>query len=306
MTRIGTDVGKYLSVASVVEGWANLLMAMENCESVAEPGGPAVSDTAMYQLAITKLANAMTVAQGANQTAYKNFAQAGKARAELMVGKYAEALTDAQAVPDGFFYYARFSDASSQNSFVTLNHYPENKAAGLDSRRWAQVDTTNANGKDYFIDKWSGMPDPRIPILFRVGNRLGVDGHTLFFSQDKYKTRNDDIILASWREMRLIEAEVYWHNGDFPNAIASMNKVRHDVGLPDLTNPGTSQGVLDRLLEERFATLFLEAQRANDLYRFNLFPSVIGTGYSTKAPLNGTEATVNPNISLPRTCPRLS
>jgi hypothetical protein len=189
---------------------------------------------------------------------------------------------------------------------VTLNHYTENKAAGLDTRRWAQVDTTNPDGKDYFIDKWSGKPDPRVQIVHRVGNRLGVDGKTKFYSQNKYKVRGDDIPMTHSNEMRLIEAEVYWKNGDFATAIAKMNGVRRSVGLPDLTNPGTSQGVLDRLIEERFATLFLEGQRANDLYRFNLFAGTIGTGYNTKFPLVTNEVLNNPKISQPRACPVLS
>jgi tetratricopeptide (TPR) repeat protein len=300
------DIGKFMSQVTASEGWSNLLMAETECEDVAVPGGPAVPDTDMYAAAITSLTNAISVAQAAGQTAYVNFARAGRARAYLMIGQYDEALADAQQIPKGFEYDAKYSEASTSNSLVTLNFYAENKAAGLDARRWSQVDTTNSNGNDYFIDKWSSQPDPRVPIVLRVGNRLGVDGKTKFYSQNKYTERGADIPMTHWREMRLIEAEVYWKKGDFATAIAKMNEVRTDVGLPDLTNPGTSQGVLDMLLEERFATLFLEGHRANDLYRFNLFPSVIGTGFNTKFPMNSTEVINNPLISQPRSCPAVS
>ena len=298
------DIGRFMSQVTATEGWASLLIAQVECEGIATPGGPAVPDTDMYAAAITALTNAISVAQAAGQTTYVNFARAGRARAYLMTGKYDEALADAQQIPKGFQYNAKYSESSNSNSLVTLNHYTENKAAGLDARRWSQVDTTGA--KDAFIDPSSGLPDPRVQIVLRVGNRLGVDGKTRFYSQNKYSARGDDIPMTHWREMRLIEAEVYWKKGDFATAIARINEVRTDVGLPNLTNPGTSQGVRDLLLDERFATLFLEGQRANDLYRFNLFPSVIGTGYNTKFPMNGTEVINNALISQPRGCPALS
>jgi hypothetical protein len=295
-----------MAQVTAAAGWAPLIMGMINCESVVEANGPAVSDTAAMRFAIPLLTRAIEVATGANQTVYVNMARAGRARAYLLTGDYDKALADAAAIPDGFTYNARYSNASSANSLVTLNHYTENKAAGLDARRWGQMDTTRSGG-DVFLDKWSNQPDPRVQIVHRVGNRLGVDGRSKFYSQNKYKDRNDDIPMTHAKEMRLIEAEVYWRKGDFTNAIAKMNVVRRSVGLPDLTNPGTSAGVFDRLLEERFATLFLEGHRAGDLYRFNLFPTLIGTGYNTKFPMNTSEALNNPNAGgRVRQCPKIS
>lgn len=285
-----------------MEGWANLLLAMAACEAVLEPNGPAVSDTVVYQAAITTLTRALEIAQQSGASTYADLARAGRARANLMIGNYDAALADAQAVPDGFIYSAQFSDQGTNNSLVTLNHYTENKAAGLDSRRWDQADTIAG----FLVDKWSGELDPRVKIVHRVGNRLGVDGNTLFYSHDKYSTRADDIPMTHWQEMRLIEAEVYWQRGEFQTAIDKMNIVRADVGLPPLDNPGTSEGVFEMLLEERFMTLWLEGQRANDLYRFELFPEVIGTGYNTKFHLDDSEVRNNPSTPLPRPCPRVS
>ena len=306
-TRVlGDSAGrtKLMAQVTAAAGWADLLVAMVNCEGVAEALGPAVSDTALYEAAIPRLQRAISVAQSANQPLYENFGRAGLARAYLMIGRYDEALAEAQQVPDGFSYDARYSEAGTANSLVTLNHYTENKAAGLDSRRWGQVDTTGA--RDIFLDHFSGLEDPRVPILHRVGNRLGVDGVKKFYSQDKYFERGSDIRLTGWLEMRLIEAEAHWSKGDYAQAIARMNVVRDDFGLPPLDNPNTRQGVLDYLLEERFATLFLEGQRANDLYRFELFPEVIGEGYNTKFTLTGGEIQNNPNIDQIRSCPKVS
>ena len=133
-----------------------------------------------------------------------------------------------------------------------------------------------------------------------------MDGVKLHYSAEKYTALDDDIPMTHWQEMRLIEAEVHWRNGDFQDAIDKMNIVRDDAGLPPLDNPGTSQGVLDLLLEERFATLFLEGQRANDLYRFDLFPEVLGSGFNTKYQLPSVEVRNNPNTPEPRPCPAIS
>lgn len=293
---------KFMAQAKLTEGAVHLLLGMITCEGTIEPGGQAVPDSALYQAAIPVLTRALEIAQAANEPLYANAARAFRARAHLLSSDYDAALADAQGIPEGFVYTAKYSEQGTSNSLVTLNHYTENKAAGLDARRWAQVDTMAG----FLIDKWSGELDTRVKIVHRVGNRLGVDGRTKFYSHDKYRTRADGIPLTHSAEMRLIEAEAYWRKNDFTNAIAKMNAVRSTVGLPPLDNPGTSQGVLERLLEERFATLFLEGQRANDLYRFNLFPQVIGTGFNTKFPLNNNEVLNNDNISRPRSCPAVS
>ncbi len=293
---------EYTARVKAVEGWTYLLMGMYACEGVATPNGPAVSDIEMYKAAIPVLTRAIELATRAKLTNYANMARAGRARANLMAGNFDAALADAQAIPAGFSYFAKFSEQGTSNALVTLIHHTENKAAGLDSRRWSQVDTIAG----FLRDKWSNELDTRVKIVHRVGNRLGVDGRTKYYSHDKYKVRGDDIAMTHWREMRLIEAEVHYRKGNLQLAIDRMNVVRASANLPALANPGTPQGVLDRLLEERFATLFLEGQRANDLYRFNLVPSVIGTGYSTKFPLNTNEVRNNPNITPIRDCPKVS
>jgi hypothetical protein len=106
--------------------------------------------------------------------------------------------------------------------------------------------------------------------------------------------------------MKLIEAEVYWRKNDLTQAIARLNEVRADVALPALTNPGTAQGVFDRLLEERFATLWLEGHRVNDLVRFGLMSTMIGTSYNLKWPIGTGEARNNPSVGEPRSCPKVT
>jgi hypothetical protein len=301
---LGADANnqEYTARMKNVEAWATLILGQTVCEAVLEPYGAPVNDNGLYQAAIPLFTQAITLGQQSGATAVVNAARAGRARANLFAGNLDAAMADAQSVPDGFRYYAKFSDQGTNNSLVTLNHYTENKAAGLDARRWGQVDTVAG----FLVDRWSGELDPRVKIVHRVGNRLGVDGRTKFYSHDKYKVRSDDIPMTHWQEMRLIEAEVHWRKGELQQAIDKMNIVRDDVGLPPLTNPGTAAGVQEMLLEERFATLFLEGQRANDLHRFDLFPAVIGSGFNTKFHLPSVEVRNNPNLPEPRPCPAIS
>jgi hypothetical protein len=107
--------------------------------------------------------------------------------------------------------------------------------------------------------------------------------------------------MAKYGEMVLIQAEVYWKKGQFQTAIDKMNINRAAVGLPNLVLPTTgdiSLWVRDALLSERFAQLFTEGFRMQDLYRFNLVTAKLGTGRLIKLPLSVTEAINNPNIKI--------
>ena len=67
--------------------------------------------------------------------------------------------------------------------------------------------------------------------------------------------------------------------------------------------------ILDRVyfLQERFAVLFGEGMRTQDLYRFNLVAARLGAGRATKLPLTRTEQLSNPNIGEGKeTCPAIS
>ena len=75
--------------------------------------------------------------------------------------------------------------------------------------------------------------------------------------------------------------------------------------LPVTSDVSTS--VRDLLLQERFAVLFGEGQRMQDLYRFGLVAQRLGPGRATKLPLTRTEQLSNPNIGEGKeTCPAIS
>ena len=294
-----------LAQIKAVEGWTNLLIGQAVCESPLLPGGEAVSDSAIIRAAIPLLTQAMELAQTSGATVYGNFARAGRARANLLVGEYDAALADAQVLPNTFMYSAKFSTATGgQNNLVYDNtHVDRRKAAGVNSLLWARVDTLQG----FYIDPSTNMPDPRLPISHRNGVR-GVDGVQLHYSANKYRALDDDIPMTHGMEMRLIEAEVYWRKGDLGAALDRINLVRQAAGLAAIPDPGTPAGVLDVLLHERFAQLFLEGQRMHDLYRFGRVRQTLGADRATKFALDNNEIIRNDNIpdAAAGRCPAVS
>jgi len=116
--------------------------------------------------------------------------------------------------------------------------------------------------------------------------------------------------MAKYPEMLLIEAEAYWRKGDNASAVSFLNTNRALASLPAITLPTTGDvntWVRDAILSERFATLYSEGFRLQDLYRFGLIGTRVGTGRATKLPLSRTELVNNQNIGIGHgKCPAVS
>jgi len=284
-----------------VEGWSDLLNAESFCEAPAEASGPAVSDDELMGIARTELTAAMGVAQAAGATDYYNWALSGRARANLWLGDYSAALADAQAIPDDFVYYAKYSINGTDNWMVTVSTYGENNAGSVREIWWPQVDTVAEMLRDRYTDEL----DPRVPIHYNPGDK-GVDGITDFYSQWKYRERGSDIPYTHKGEMKLIEAEVYWRNNDLANAMAALNWLRTQAGLtPHPTDPMPSADkVFEYFMYEMFAELFVEGRRFGYLARLGQVEEIFGAMNDpsrplprpTKWSLNSGEARYNPNI----------
>ncbi len=290
----------------VSRAWDDLELAMGFCESPPGPGVPAVSDAAMFQQAADSLKALLPMIQAAHfataaeRTARTNLANAGLARASLMLGNYADADTYASAVPAGFEYDAVYStNSGSQNNNMTVQGTFTNNRSYTIRNIWDQyVDTLTG----FMRDPLSGQDDPRIPLGHdnnnATGKWYGADGISPFYSMTKYINLNSPIPITNKAEMNLIQAEVAWHNTDYPTAVTDMNINRAAVGLPALVVPATNQqqGVFDMLLQERFATMFAQGDRLQDIYRFNLMASRVGTGRPLKLPMSYNEEQNNRSI----------
>ena len=291
----------YMAQARMGGALADLYIGQAFCEAPAEPEGPAVPDTEILQKAITEFTTAISTANAAGEPDIAMAATAGRARANLLLGNWSAAAADAHAIPDGFHYDAKFN-AQSTNSVVTLTTATFNKAGGLQREWWHLIDA-DAGGPTFMHDPWTGEYDHRIPVYFDGG--LATDNITPHYSQWKYKLETDDIPIFTGEEMRLIEAEVMWRDGDNAGALDILNGLRADVGLSALPATTDDTRMRDYILSERFAEMFMEGMRAVDLYRFGITKEVFAamndperpaSGRPTKFPMSDTEALNNPNI----------
>ena len=292
-----------------VDAWSDVELAMGFCESPPTQGAAAVSDTVMFQNALVKLNAVLPLAKNAHyvketdRAAVVNWINAGIARSNLMIGKYDEALAAALLVPAGFekdAIYSSNSTAQNNNQFVQGNA-ASNRSYTIRGIWYDRIDTIAGSLKDWY----SNQLDSRVPLQHDNNNskgyNLGAGGVVKFFSNGKAPLASAPIAIAKYGEMVLIQAEVYWRKGQFQTAIDKMNINRAAVGLPNIVLPTTgdiSTWVRDALLSERFAQLFAEGSRMQDLYRFNLVNAKLGPGRLVKLPLSVTEAINNPNIRI--------
>lgn len=305
--------------SEMARGWADLELAMAVCQIPSTAGAAPVSDTVIFKQAADTFTMLIPLIQKAHyvkeadRQARLNQAEAGLARADLMLGDYAGALANAQLVPPGFEYDAVYSINSDfqNNQMANQGNANYNRSFSIRASVWGSlIDTVDFAMRD----PYSGQPDPRIGLGHDNNNVLGYsrgsDGVTVFYSLLKYSSLASPIPLTKYEEMNLIIAEVKWHNGDNAGAVAVMNVNREEVGLPDLTVPTSGDiptQVRDMILQERFAVMFAEGSRLQDLYRFGLITSRLGAGRATKLPLSRTEQLTNPHIGANKeTCPAVS
>lgn len=302
--------------SEMARAWADLELAMAVCEIPATAGSVPVTDLVLFKQAADTLERLISLipnahyAKDADRQARLNQARAGLARANLMLGNYAAAMTNAQLVPSGFRYDAIFSNNSQfqNNQMANQGNATYNRSYSIRESVWKTLIDTVAFA---LRDPYSGMPDPRVPLGHDNNNSRGYargsDGVTPFYSINKYTSYASPIALTKYEEMNLIIAEVKWRAKDDLGAVQALNVNRALVGLPNLVPPATSVEVRDMILQERFAVLFGEGSRMQDLYRFGLVASRLGPGRASKLPLSRTEQLTNPNIGEgAEKCPAIS
>ena len=298
----------YVQVKTV-DAWADLMLAMGWCESPPTPGAAAATDTVMFKNALTKLTAVLQLAQNAHytsaalKTAQVNWINVGIARANQMLGNYDAALAAAQLVPVGFekdAIYSSNSGAQNNDLFIQGNS-GSNRSYTIRGMYYSQIDTIAGYLKDWY----SGQLDTRVPLEHDNNNahgyNLGAGGVVRFFSNGKASTYSSPIAMAKYGEAVLIAAEAYWKKGQYQTAVDQMNINRAAAGLPNLVLPTSGDvgtWVFNALLSERFAELFTEGFRMQDLYRFNLVTKMLGPGRALKLPLALAEAINNPNIRI--------
>ena len=212
---------------------------------------PRVATDDILEIALERFQSATTAA-GADADQV-NLAAVGLARVYLNQGAYAQAAAAVAAVPDGWEYLIRSKGGGSPDQINSI--YYNN----FERRGWSLSDGEGGIGLAF---RTNG--DSRVP--WQDSGGPGIDQTTPLYHQLKYASRDDDVVLASGVEARLIEAEADL-NGAATTWLTILNDLRDTEGLGPLADPGTQDAREDLLFEERARWLFGTAHRLGDLRR---------------------------------------
>lgn len=275
--------------AYLLAGFSNRLLGELQCESTID-GGPIVPHTEHFQRADSLFSRAITIgsAAGSAGSAIVNAAYGGRASVRAWLGNWSTAEADAARVPTAFRYEAIFSTATGaiQNTI----------AIETTSRKEYSV-------YDSFFETYQN--DPRVPwvIKYDAAGQVerGQDGETPFYQQLKHDSRDSDIALTKGTEMLVLRAEARLRDQDLPGMTTLLNQARAHYGMTPLAQPANEAAAWEVLRRERYATVWLEMRRLNDLRRWKAEGAPKADPYAANRdvcfPISQEEARVNPNIS---------
>jgi hypothetical protein len=278
-----------MATVAAYGGYSYLLLGETMC-SAAIDQGPEITPADLFALAEEHFTKAIANAQAAGDDDLLNLARVGRARARIDQNKPADAAADAQAVPIDYVRNATFSNSTLRRYNFVQYH----------NRR----DIVVVEGPFRNLT-FQGIPDPRVKVTDT--GRLFPQSNLPIWYEDKYPDRDSPIPIARGVEAQLILAEADVAAGNIAGAVDIINTLhaRPGVGLPPYAG-GTPAEVLQQIVYERSAELFLEGQRLMDIKRFNLTltpapgtPYPLGGVYGDETcyPLPDVERNNNPNTN---------
>jgi len=274
-----------LARMSLFAGYSKLILADLFCSLAFGGTGPELTPAETYQRVIDEFTLAINAGDAAPEVL--NAAYVGRARAHLMLGNTSEALSDAQQVdPDFEFIGNAYSTNSSREENDIWNMITDSQRFSVDPRyRSMTIDGTST-------------PDPRVVVFQDPDDQFAVDGSTPLFQAQKYIAPTAPIRLASGFEARYIIAEI--EGGQ--TAVDIINDIRSELGVAETFASTDETEILNKVLDERSRTLFLEGQRMSDLRRYldqygiDRFPTGPNIEDGTCFPLPNAERDNNPDI----------
>jgi hypothetical protein len=257
--------------------WATVPLGEGFC-SMAFAQGPVITPQQVLQDAETRFTEALTLATAVNNADLRNMALVGRARVRLDLGNFAGARTDAEAVPAGYVKNAT-RGAVDRHRWNLLYEFQNNEV----SQALRHVTIAPA-----FRDvRWQGVPDPRVKVT--ATTLVAGDNLSLLYRHAKAMSRSDPVLIASYREARLIVAEAAARSGDLAAARTVINALHAAAGIPgyDANGTATQDEVIAQVIEERVRELFMEGgARYSDHLRFR------STAF--KIPFRGEPGSVHP------------
>jgi hypothetical protein len=240
----------YEAEVGAYAGYAYVLFGESMC-TVTFDSGPEQSTADAFQLAVDRFDQ--SIAAGGSDAQILNLARVGKARALLNLDMKAEADAVAALVPPGFVFELEYSN---------LDNATRNKAYEMNHR-----DDEFTVGEPYRNVTFAGVPDPRVAV---TDKGVTGSGTTIpIWTANKYDAPSSPIELATWEEAQLIMAEFALADGRLQDAVDIINALHANVGLPDFASSDPAD-ILDQIIYERAAELFLEGHHLQDLKRLNI------------------------------------
>lgn len=283
---VGSDRQDLIAKSAAYAGYSHVLLGEGFC-GMAIDTSAAMQPAEVFQRAVDHFTTALAAADAAGNADVANMARLGRARAYLNLGQGADAVADAQAVPSGFEYVTETqADFDARVNRVFAQNGPPPLGG-----------TALSIGTRYVDYEHSGVDDPRVPVSEFI--RTTSDGTDLYY-QLKYEGLDDPLPLATYDEAQLIIAEVELGG----TAVDIINAFHDAAGLPPISS-GSDAEILEHVIEERRAELWLEGHRFNDIERFDLpLDPAPGTAYRKGLtygdarcfPLPDIEIRNNPNL----------
>jgi hypothetical protein len=269
--------------ASIAAGYGLILLGEGFC-SAAIDVGPEMTPAQLFAEAESRFTAAITAATAASDTRLRYAALVGRARSRIDRNDKAGAAADAALVPVGFTYkLAAAENGRLQNRVYEQNNY------GL------EVSVAPA----YRNVTYAGNPDPRVEVTDE--GRAAADAETPLFTQQRYTSLTDSLIVASGVEAQLILAEAQGGS----QAVNIINALHTYAGIPADFASTDATVIRNQVIEERRRFLFVQGQHLYDQNRFNLtLTPAVGTDYPKGGkygdqrcmPLPDVERLNNPNI----------
>ena len=255
---------EYMAEMRAYGGFVYVAFGEGFCGTPLDGVGQVRTPAELLQRAVDVFTEAIDLAGQAGRTDLVNAALIGRARAYLGLENYANAMSDAEAVPDGFEFLAtrEAGEGRRENSMANTNQLQTNQQATV--------------APSYYDVRWKDVPDPRVFVM-NTGF-VGHDNSTIVWRHDKTPPQGgegQDVIIASDREARLIIAEAAAVTGDLDTARGILDDFHTAAGIPPLLEADvpTQADVIRHVIEERRRELFVEGgHRQRDHLRWRGTP----------------------------------
>jgi hypothetical protein len=314
-----------LATTLAYAGYGYIFLADAMCEATVAISSDLYQPTQLYQFAVDRFNEALSVAQASGAEDIENLVYVGLTRAHLNLGNYSEVMTIAPNVPEDFRYWAEYKQPEVEN-VVAGRTQGSNHSLSVHPHFLANP---AEYGTDY--DQTADLTDPRVQHFpeWRLGhNRLTriytpyaplmwetYNGETIADGgspSDLRDPENDgaDIAFASGLEAQHNLYEAMLASGGAEGDVLAFVNERRAFGNQDPVSLSGDDLKME-LRDQRGRDFFLAGYRLGDLRRWlrngdDMFPSGQHPvtewgdyGDATCFPLPIEEYEGNPNINVP-------